>query len=168
MKPGSRVLDLCSGDMYLPEICYLQSGCTVDCIDNSEASRKLHEELKLESKGINLYDLSVLSDDSWEKIKNMGPYDVVTFCAAIEHFTVEEQDYIANKVSQVLIPGGVLAGDTILVPLQSLPGHWQHKNEFETESQLAKIFKPYFSDVDVFVSHYKTLVDPPVYFVCTK
>ena len=168
MKPGSRVLDLCSGDMYLPQICYLQSGCTIDCIDNSEASRKLHEDLKLESKGINLYDLSVLSDDSWEKIKEMGPYDVVTFCAAIEHFTLEEQDYIANKVSQVLIPGGVLAGDTILVPLQSLPGHWQHKNEFETENQLANIFEPYFSNVDVFVSHYKTLVDPPVYFICTK
>jgi len=166
MKPGHKVLDLCSGDMYLPQICYRKSGCSIHCIDNSETSRKLYEEKGLSDFDIQLHPYSILSDEGWARIRELGPFDVVTFTAAIEHFTEEEQDFLAKNIRDVLKPGGVLAGDTIIVPKQSLPGHWQHKKEFEDEEDLASVFEPYFSDVDVFVSHYESLVDQPVYFVC--
>ncbi|MCO4783849.1 MAG: class I SAM-dependent methyltransferase [Candidatus Cloacimonetes bacterium] len=168
IKQDSRVLDICSGDMLLPEMLYSKGSQNITCIDNSEHSHKVHQDLKLEQKGIQLFAHNILTDEGWDKIRQNGLFDVITFTAAIEHFTEKQQHFLAMQIEKSLNVNGVAVGDTCIWYPNSMPGHWQHKNEFYSEKQLADIFVDYFSDVEVFVSEYSDILDQPVYFICKK
>ncbi|PCJ15636.1 MAG: hypothetical protein COB02_17775 [Candidatus Cloacimonadota bacterium] len=163
-----RVLDICSGDMLLPELVYTKASKNITCVDNSQTSKEVFEKNQLAKKGIRLLDHSILEVDGWDKIRKDGSYDVVTFTAGIEHFIEEDQHFLAKQISMSLKEGGYLVGDTCMWRPNCVPGHWQHKNEFYSEEQLALIFKPYFSEVEVFLSDYCDMPDLPLYFVCKK
>lgn len=165
---NSKVLDICSGDMLLPEMLYSKGSQNIICIDNSEHSHKVYQDLKLEKKGIKLFSHDILTSKGWEKIRENGLFDVITFTAAIEHFTEKQQHFLADEISKSLNDGGVAVGDTCIWYPNSMPGHWQHKNEFYSEQQLADIFTSYFNHVEVFVSEYSDILDQPVYFICKK
>jgi 2-polyprenyl-3-methyl-5-hydroxy-6-metoxy-1,4-benzoquinol methylase len=168
MKRDCKVLDLCCGSMFLAEFFYSTGSSNIVCMDDCEDARELYKSLHLEEKGIQFLKGSILRMQDWDKVNELGAFDVVTWTAAIEHFSLEDQGWILERISQVLKPGGVLLGDTVVFSPQGLPGHWQHKNEITSKEDLDLLLQPYFAKVDTFITFYEEMTFQPIYFVATK
>ncbi len=63
-----------------------------------------------------------------------GAFDVVTWDAAIEHFTQAEMAAIMAGIQGALVPGGILHGST--VQKSDSWQHHEHEYEFETAAEL--------------------------------
>ncbi|MBT3783695.1 class I SAM-dependent methyltransferase [bacterium] len=168
MKRNCRVLDLCCGSMFLAEFFYSTGTSNILCVDDCQDAEDLYSALELKTKGINFLRGSILSEEDWKKMADRGPFDVVTWTAAIEHFSLEHQHWILKKISQVLDEGGVLLGDTVVFSPEGLPGHWQHKNEIVSQDDMNSVLAPHFSNVDTFITYYEEMTFQPIYFVGHK
>jgi len=168
MHHNCKILDLCCGSMFLAEFFYSTGTNQILCVDDCEDAQELYSALKLQQKGIEFLRASILSQDGWDQMAARGPFDVVTWTAAIEHFSLEDQHWILERISEVLKPGGTLLGDTVVFSPEGLPGHWQHKNEITSQEDMNSLLKPHFKMVDTFITYYDDMVFQPIYFVGKK
>lgn len=85
----------------------------------------------------------------------VGEFDLVTWDAAIEHFTEQEIGDIMTNIKAVLIHEGVMAGYTIKKDDHARgPLHHLHEYEFESKEDLARFFTPWFQNVQVFETNF--------------
>jgi len=78
-----------------------------------------------------------------------GPFDIVIWNGAIEHFTPAEIEMIMDAVKARLRPGGILTGWTIAEVAEVGKQLSHHEYEFKDKEDLARFFTPHFDNVKV-------------------
>lgn len=158
IRKGDRVLDLCCGDGMFSGLVFSKKASLIHGIDRSSQVIALARELYAR-ESVMFFESNVLKDDF-----PAPEYDTVVFFAAIEHFTREEIHYLLDKIVQVLAPGGILLGSTLLLGKSGNP---EHAIEFESVKELEKLLTSHFKNVTTWTTvwnEYRT----EVYFLCRK
>ena len=103
---GGKLLDMCSGDAWFSYNFICPKASKIVCIENGEDvmrhATKLHKDKKIEFRKESILDAVV----------ERNCYDVVWIRGAIEHFSLEDQNKIAQIAYAALKPNGYYCGDT--------------------------------------------------------
>jgi SAM-dependent methyltransferase len=145
---GGRVLDICSGDAFIPYYVYSRRADQIVCVDydfNAASHAKRHHS----KPGIQYLHQSIF-DFEWES----DWFDVVIVRGAIEHFTQEQQQQIFALAKRLLKPSGYFCGDTPANPKTNDRLLDSHEYEWRDEDQMREELSHVFSDVQtqVYVS----------------
>lgn len=138
---GGRVLDICSGDAFIPYFVYSRRADQIVCVDydpNAASNAKRHH-LK---SGIQYLHQSIF-DFQWES----DYFDVVIIRGAIEHFTQDQQQQIFALAKRLLKPGGYFCGDTPANPKTNDRLLDSHEYEWRDEAHMREELSHVFSDV---------------------
>jgi 2-polyprenyl-3-methyl-5-hydroxy-6-metoxy-1,4-benzoquinol methylase len=143
---GGSVLDLCSGDGFYPFVFYIDQAARVDAVD-WDASAIKHARRHYAHPAITFTQMDVIRSEL-----PPGPFDVVAWNAAIEHFSLEQIAAILRKIAGVLKHDGVLSGYTILT---DAPGaHQDHQHEFRDANELSTTLRYVFPHVATLETEY--------------
>lgn len=138
-----HVLDIACGDGFFTKQFYASTGADVVGIDfDPEAikfARRIHNH-KL---------VSYVVGDVRTGLQ-AGSFDVITFDAAIEHFTEDEIHNLMLEIKDKLTETGVLCGYTIKASETGVKHIHQHEYEPHSKEDLARFLTPYFRKVQVF------------------
>lgn len=158
INEGDRVLDLCCGDgMYA--LFYAHKASVVVGVDRDEKAIG-HARTHYASSQVVFRNKDVFSGD-W------GSFDVVTFFAALEHFTPDNGSALLSAIARCLWPGGRLIGSTPLFPEANqgtVPGH---RNEFNSVEALREFLARAFDDIEIWTSRWSP-IRTEMYFLCRK
>ena len=103
---GGKMLDLCSGDAWFSYHFMRPILSKIVCIDGGDFvmnhAMKLHNDKKIEFRKANILTADI----------EQNYYDAVWMRSAIEHFSLDNQNKIAQMVHAALTPGGYYCGDT--------------------------------------------------------
>jgi 2-polyprenyl-3-methyl-5-hydroxy-6-metoxy-1,4-benzoquinol methylase len=160
MTPGCRVLDLCCGDGYFSDVWYSTIAACIDACDNDSDALNFAAQ-KHSNERIRYHRVDVLAD----ALPGTN-YDVVTWFAAIEHFTEDQIVYILQKINSSLNRNGRLIGSTILVEQIGGLRNSQHKREFTSQNDLANVLRRVFTNSHTWVSAYPERLE--CFFQCGK
>jgi 2-polyprenyl-3-methyl-5-hydroxy-6-metoxy-1,4-benzoquinol methylase len=160
MKPGCRVLDLCSGDGYYSDVWYSTIAGNIDACDNDEDALRFASQ-KHNNPKIDYHHIDILTDPFPKP-----EYDVITWFEAIEHFSEENQNFILGNIRSALSQNGTLIGSTTMVKLLGNPTNRQHDREFTSQKDVADVLRDVFSKVQTWASMYPDRTT--CYFQCSK
>lgn len=139
---GGRLLDICSGDAFIPYNVYSLKAGQIVCVDydaNAAAhARKFHSK-----SNIKYLNRSIFEFDGQD-----NSFDVVVVRGAIEHFTQAQQQQIFSLAKRLLKPGGYFCGDT---PANAVDGDKlldSHEYEWRDEQQMRAELAPVFSEIE--------------------
>jgi SAM-dependent methyltransferase len=145
---GGRVLDICSGDAFIPYYIYSRRADQIVCVDY-DLNASIHAARYHSKPGIQYHHGSIF-DFKWED----GWFDVVVIRGAIEHFTQEQQQQIFSLAKRVLKTGGYFCGDTPANAQAEDRLLESHEYEWADEAQMRQELSHVFSDIEtqVYVS----------------
>ena len=150
MFEGCRVLDLCCGDGFYPFYFYSGIASHVEAVDRDPTAIahacKWHSHPRIKYTQINVVSEQLPGTD----------YDVITWDAAIEHFSTDQIRAVLGKCTSALrVPRGLLCGYTILAraPAQSHP---DHQHEFGSAAELRQLLSTFFPFVGIVETEYPT------------
>lgn len=157
LKPSDTVLDLCCGDgsvtaLFVSPKVKSVVGVDFDASAISAAKQKYGNFSNLSYRQMDIRTLDFPAQS----------FDLVTWDAAIEHFTQIEMDQIFSSIKKVLKPNGMLAGSTIAK--QDHLQHHDHEHEFESTQELQQFLSRYFPHVYVWERAHDDRVN--FYFRC--
>jgi SAM-dependent methyltransferase len=138
---GGRVLDICSGDAFIPYYIYSRRADQIVCVDyNSNAAR--HAMRYHSAPGIQYQHRSIFDFEGGGE----PMFDVVVIRGAIEHFTQQQQQAIFSLAKRVLKPGGYFCGDT---PANQKNDKLleSHEYEWRDEAQMREELSHVFDDI---------------------
>lgn len=137
-----RVLDLCVGDGSTPARYLTQRSDTTVGVDfDPEAVG--HARARYSNTGVE-YTLGDIRDSLPE-----GPWDLIVWDAAIEHFTMDETRSILQRMKGGLRPWGRLCGYTLKAA--ETGSHLEHhEHEYASAEELGEIIHEVFDHVSVF------------------
>ena len=142
LRPNDSVLDLCCGEGSVSALFIAPSAQRVVGVDFDEtaiarARRKYSHFVNLEFQRADIRELSFAP----------ASFDLVSWDAAIAHFTKPEMDRIFGSIRTVLKGAGILAGST--VAQMDHQQHFYHEYEFRTLTELSTFLLGYFPHVQV-------------------
>ncbi|TKS58184.1 MAG: hypothetical protein EWM72_03180 [Nitrospira sp.] len=149
MFEGCRVLDICCGDGFYPYHFYSGIASEVDAVDSDPKAiahaRKWHSHPK-----ITYLQRDIVTDNFPRAV-----YDVITWDAAIEHFSPDQIRHILNKCVDALKSreGGILCGYTIIAR-DSIKSHPEHEHEFSSAGELKELLGEFFPCVGTIETEY--------------
>jgi SAM-dependent methyltransferase len=145
---GGRVLDICSGDGFIPYYIYSRRADQIICVDYDPNAAK--HAMRHHSKSGIEYQHHSIFEFQWED----GWFDVVVIRGAIEHFTQQQQQAIFSLAKRVLKPGGYFCGDTPANEAANDRLLVSHEYEWRDEVQMRDELSHVFSDIQtqVYVS----------------
>lgn len=150
---GGRVLDICSGDAFIPYYIYSRRADQIVCVDyDPEAARhaqRYHSKPSIQYLHRSIFDLQW--EDEW--------FDVVVIRGAIEHFTQKQQQQIFALAKRLLKPGGYFCGDTPANPATNDRLLDSHEYEWRDEAQMRDELSHVFSDVQTQVYESREPID---------
>ncbi len=109
IRPGARVLEICSGDGFFADRFYSGRAGSVLAVDYNEGAlrhaRRYHRRANIEYR-------------RWDIREGVpeGPFDNVIWDAAMHHFTADQVSGILGSIRGSLAAGGVLSGYTVIEP----------------------------------------------------
>lgn len=136
---GGRLLDICSGDAFIPYYVYSLRADAIVCVDYDQSAAD-HAKRFHAKAGIKYFNKSIF-DFQDEK----DSFDVIVIRGAIEHFSQEKQQKIFFMAKSLLKPGGYFCGDTpaknsmVDKLLESHEYEW--RDESEMRQELEKVFE---------------------------
>lgn len=139
---GGRVLDICSGDAFIPYYIYSRRADQIVCVDYDPNAAK--HAARYHSKASIQYRHGSILEFEWEA----EWFDVVVIRGAIEHFTQEQQQQIFSLAKRVLKPGGYFCGDTPANAQTEVRLLESHEYEWVDEAQMRQELSHVFSDVE--------------------
>jgi SAM-dependent methyltransferase len=145
---GGRVLDICSGDAFIPYHIYSRRADQIVCVDYDPNAAR--HAIRYHSKPGIQYQHRSIFDFQWED----GWFDVVVIRGAIEHFTQQQQQEIFKLAKRFLKPGGYFCGDTPANAAANDRLLDSHEYEWRDEAQMREELSHVFSDIhtQVYVS----------------
>lgn len=147
MPADARVLDVCCGDGTYSGLFYVKRARSVDAIDRDDDALAVARARYTDAR-LNFRRQDVLADPF-----PGSSYDLVSFFAALEHFSSAAGYELLQKIGRTLSPQGVLIGSTPIVP--HLGGHNdEHDNEFLSEEQVRVFLAPLFGKVELYTSQW--------------
>jgi SAM-dependent methyltransferase len=147
VKPGSRVLDLFSGDGFYARHFYATVAGHIDAIDKDPAAiahaGRYHADPRI------TYHCRDAVRDGFPQRQ----YDAVIWSEGLDHLSQDEYRTLIERIKTAIGPVGVLTGGLILVPPERLgKANWEHQNEFSTPEALETWLATDFDDVQVEVT----------------
>lgn len=158
LKDGGATLDLCCGDGFYSKMFYSLRSSSVTAIDFDP------EAIRWAKRNHTAPNVNYVLGDIRYDIPS-GPFDNVIWDAAVEHFTEDEIKALMSRIKDVLAPGGIVSGYTIVEPEHGGKHLHQHEYEFHDKADLARFFKPHFKNVQVFETKYPARTN--LYFYAT-
>jgi SAM-dependent methyltransferase len=143
---GAKMLDLCSGDGFFPFVFYADQAALIHAVD-WDPTAIAHATRHYSHPSITFQELNIVTDPL-----PVGPFEVVSWNAAIEHFALDEIDKVLGKVAAILVPGGILHGYTILNSGAQM--HPDHRHEFQTADELRAVLGRRFRFVSTLETTY--------------
>jgi 2-polyprenyl-3-methyl-5-hydroxy-6-metoxy-1,4-benzoquinol methylase len=132
---GGRVLDLCCGDGYYSRRYYTHRASEVVGVDFDP---NVIDYARSTNGAANIrFEVA----DARQSLPD-GPFDVVAWNGAIEHFTETEVIGILRNIQARLADGGILAGDTPMSDGAKLLVH--HEREYASPSDLLGVLRAVF------------------------
>ena len=146
-EPGSRILDLCCGDGFNAAHFYAYRADRVEAVDfDPDAIAYACRYNARKNVSYRVLDIRESLPD--------GPFDLVTWDAAIEHFTDSEICRILQSIRGVLGTVGVLSGYTIIERHDGRKYLPQHEREFTGKEDLLGFLVDAFAYATVFETVY--------------
>ena len=147
LQTGNRVLDLCCGDGYYPRWFYRAKAREIVAVD-------FDPDVIAYAKSYNAAD-NICYDvaDIRAKLPD-GPFDLVSWNVAIEHFTEAEISDILERLKVRMEPRAVLAGATIAEEAGREKQQTHHEYEFTSKKDLVRLLAPHFRNVLVWESRW--------------
>lgn len=143
LRRGGRLLEMCCGDGFNSRHFYAPLVGSVLAVD-FDGTALAHAGRYNTAANISFRELDVrtgLPD---------GPFDNVTWDAAIEHFTEDEIATLLGGIHGVLAPDGILSGYTVVERDDGGKHLEHHEREFRSMEDLVEILSPHFREVTVF------------------
>lgn len=142
IKQGDRVLDLCCGDGFYDYYFYSSVASNIVAVDR-DASAIAHAR--------KWHALPNISFETMDLTQTMpeGEFDSIIWDMAIEHFSLPQ---IKDVLAQCVTRSRALSGCTILVETKQV--HPEHQNEFFAPEELEAVLRPFYADVQTFVTVY--------------
>lgn len=139
---GGKILDLCTGNAFVPYYVYSKRASEVVCIDKDYDAAK--NALRLYRKPNIKYLYKDILNFKWQK----NYFDVIVMRSAIEHFTRDQQHKIFKKAYDLLKPGGYFCGDTPAAHQGGEKMLSSHEYEWQDEAQMKKELSFIFENTD--------------------
>ena len=137
-----RILDLCTGNAFVPYYIYSKRASEVVCVDKDFDAAK--NALRLYRKP----NIKYFYDDIFNFKWNKNYFDVIVIRGAIEHFTRDEQQKIFKKAYDLLKAGGYFCGDTPAGHEGNDKLLSSHEYEWQDEVQMAEELSSVFENID--------------------
>lgn len=137
-----KILDLCSGNAFLPYYIYSNRASEVVCVDNDYNAAQ--NALRLHRKPNIKYFYDDIFNFKWPE----NYFDVVVIRGAIEHFTQDQQHKIFKKAYGLLKPGGYFCGDTPAAFDREDKMLSSHEYEWQDEAQMTEELSSIFKNID--------------------
>jgi SAM-dependent methyltransferase len=144
---GGQTLDLCCGDGFYTKMFYSLRSKKVVGVDFDK------EAIFWAKMNHSTENVSYIVGDIRYDIPD-GPFDNVVWDAAVEHFTEVEITALMARIKSVMSTGAVLSGYTVQEAEHGEKHLHQHEYEFHDKQDLARFFKPYFKNVQIFETVY--------------
>lgn len=149
MRPGDRVLDVCCGDGFYPHHFFASTPATVDAVDKDPAAIS-HARRHFRHPQVTYHVMDVVRDPL-----PPGPFAVVTWDAAIEHFDAGDVRTVLRKIVDALADDGVLSGSTPLVEVTATQDvNPFHSFDYSSTEELVDLLKEFFPAVATFVTEH--------------
>jgi len=160
IEDGNAVLDLCCGDgMYT--LFYVDKARVVYGVDG-DAHAVAHANAHYARPNVKFYHA-----DALRGVWPIAEADVVTFYAALEHFTAADGRALLKRIADILAPGGRLIGSTPLFPQGDGVHAADHRNEFASQEELRKFLLSVFGSVELWTSRWNSQ-RAEMYFLCRR
>ena len=138
MKQGCRLLDLCCGGGFITYHFYSGRASSIVAVDIDPAAiRHANQNFRASNIEFRCSDIRTHMPE--------GEFDNVTWDAGIEYFTAAETHEVLLNIKSRLKPNGLLGGYAIVA--KESKSHDDHKREFTSREQLAKLMRQYFANV---------------------
>jgi SAM-dependent methyltransferase len=152
VEPGQRILELCCGMGWYTDYFYSPFASEIVAVDFDpraiEMACRFHQRPNIR------YELMDIRTSLPE-----GPFDVVIWDGAIEHFTESEIDGIMGSLRKATTADAPLVGYTVAEAAEAsqLPTHETH---FEGIEHLGRVLKRHFANVRTFERVHPTMTPP--------
>ncbi len=148
---GGNVLELACGDGFNAKNFYSIKSKKIVACDFDQNAIKVAKK-KNQTNNIDF----ILADIRSEMPGKLNEFENIIWDAAIEHFTEEEIFKIMVDIKKRLKRNGVLSGYTIVENKDGKKMLEQHEYEFKSMEDLYRFFEPYFRNIKVFETVYKS------------
>lgn len=142
LQKNTKVLDLCCGDGSVSALFIAPKVKEIIAVDFDPSAINFANK-----KYSGISNISFKTMDIRNLQFNPKTFGLISWDAAIEHFTLEEMKTIFASIKNVLTNDGILAGST--VSKQEEVQHHDHEHEFLTTNELKTFLSPYFKHVFV-------------------
>lgn len=161
LKPGMRVLDICCGDGTLPACFIAPVASRVDAVDFDPDAIRHARDAHAHRENLTFHEADIRKFSP-----AAGSYDLVTWDAAIEHFTLEEMNGILRMLHSALTKDGILQGSTLRKGAHDEKLHHDHEHEFDSLDEMQTLLKQHFERVVVWERVHQDRTN--FYFRCFK
>jgi len=143
IRPDDVILDIGCGDGFISNSFFSRLAKHIDAIDIEPSAIEMAERLNASPK---------IKFQLLDAVKQPFPqsnYNIIVWNGAIGHFPPQDIETMLVKIKAALAPNGVFAGSEALGP-----EGFDHLQFFDTEADLAALFKPHFKHVWVRTARY--------------
>jgi ubiquinone/menaquinone biosynthesis C-methylase UbiE len=158
IEKNINILDLCSGDSYISQKFFFDCSNKVVSIDLDRAALQRGRARLKREKFLNQNHSFLQCDIEKQDLQNFLKknnidynFDLVLFNAAIEHFKLEQLDYIFDSAKKVMKSKGIFFTYTIVEDENKqnyLPEH--HEMFFKGSKNLSKVVGKYFANTKTY------------------
>ena len=149
LKPGGQILELCCGDGFNTYHFYSARAAKITAVDFDPVA------IRHACRYNSFNNIEFLVRDIRTGIPD-GCYDNIVWDAAIQHFTEAEIENIMQTIKQRLTTDGILSGYTIVEKEDGTKSFSYHEREFRSMEDLHHFFAPYFANILIFETSYKS------------
>lgn len=142
LPEDANVLELCCGDGFYTRLFYSRRARHITALDYDA------DVIAYARRYNGTDNIEYQTADIRQGLPE-GPFDMVIWNGAIEHFTPAEIETIMGALKARLRPGGILTGWTIAEIADVGKQLSHHEYEFKSKEDLARFFTPHFSNVKV-------------------
>lgn len=142
-----NILDLCAGDAYYDYKFFKNMANEITCVDISSSNEYKNFLIKQHAAP----NINYVFSDVLEFNPQPNYYNIVWMRSAIEHFTLDNQIRLFQKIKDALVTDGWFCGDTPANPNKDdRKEHVNHENEWRDVSEAKELLSRYFSEVHVY------------------
>ncbi len=148
LPENGKILNYCAGDGFFDYQFFRYMSSEITCVDIDDSNEYKNFLIK---KYSNDPKIEYLYKDVLKHEPKEDYYDIVIMRSAIEHFSLENQALLFNKIKKALTKTGWYCGDTPANPdRDNDKQHSAHEYEWKDKNEAREVLNKHFDEVDVY------------------
>ena len=148
LPENGKILNYCAGDAYFDYQFFRHMASEITCIDIDDSNEYKNHLIKKHSS---TPEIEYLYDDILTHQPKEDYYDVIIMRSAIEHFSLENQILLFQKIKKAMKKTGWFCGDTPANPNRDNSElHSAHEYEWKDENEARDVLNKHFDEVHVY------------------